>query len=156
MAKTGQLPKNRHTVTAYIAVKDAPRAIEFYKTAFGAVENYRLCEPSGRIGHAEITIGDTVIMLSEEYPDFGALSPHTLGGSPVKFHISVENADTAVKRAVDAGAAILRPVEKQFYGDRSGLVVDPFGFGWFIGQSVEDVSPAEMQSRWNKVFEAGT
>jgi PhnB protein len=155
MAKAAEAPRERHTVTAYIGVKDAPRAIEFYKKAFGAVENYRLTEPGGRIGHAEITIGNTVIMISDEYPDFGALSPQTLGGSPVKFHLAVENADVAVKRAVDAGASLLRPVEDQFYGERSGLVVDPFGYGWFIGHHVKDVSPQEMQSQWNKVFEAG-
>jgi PhnB protein len=142
------------SVTPYICVKDSAKAIEFYKQAFGAIEKYRLKEPSGRIGHAEISIGESVIMLSDEYPDYGALSPTSIGGSAVTFHVRVLDADAAMKRALGAGATLLRPVEKQFYGERSGMVTDPFGYRWFIGAHVEDVSPDEMQKRWNKAFES--
>jgi PhnB protein len=141
-------------VTAYICVKDSAKAIEFYKKAFGATENYRLKEPSGRIGHAEIAIGGSTMMLSDEYPDYGALSPPSLGGSPVTFHLRVADADAAVKRAVDAGGTLLRPVENQFYGERTGMVTDPFGYRWFLAAHVEDVSPDDMQKRWNKAFES--
>jgi len=141
------------TVTPYIIVKDANRAIAFYAAAFGAKENFRLTDPAGKVGHADIQIGDSHIMLADEHPDFGALSPQTVGGSPVKFHIAVENADAAVERAVKAGAAILRPVADQFYGERQGMVADPFGYSWSLAQHKADVSPAEMQRLWSKVFE---
>lgn len=153
MAKPSEIQTAKATVTAYICVKGAAKAIDFYKAAFGAIENFRLVEPSGRIGHAEIQIGNTMIMLSDEYPDFGALAPAAIGGSPVKFHIAVENADAAAKRALDAGATLVRAVDNQFYGERSGLVADPYGYAWFLAQHVKDVSPAEMQAEWNKAFE---
>ena len=101
-----------------------------YRAAFGAEEQFRLVEPGGRIGHAEIRIGNSTVMLSDEYPDFGALSPVTVGGSPVKLHLYVEDADALVARAVGAGATLLRPVRDQFYGDRSGMIVDPYGHSW--------------------------
>lgn len=137
------------TATAYLAVRNASRAIEFYKQAFGAREVFRLTEPSGKIGHAEIEIGTSRLMLSDEYPDFGALSPQALGGSPIKIHLEVEDVDAVVRRAVEAGATVLRPVKNEFYGERVGMVADPFGFAWFIATAIEDVAPEEMQRRFD-------
>jgi len=118
--------------------------------AFGAVERFRLVDPTdGRIGHAELDLGGVVVMLSDEYPDFGATGPEALGGSPVKFHLAVEDADAAFARALMAGATELRPLTNEFHGHRQGMVVDPFGHSWSISSPVEDVSHAEMQSRWN-------
>ncbi|HYI04410.1 MAG TPA: VOC family protein, partial [Reyranella sp.] len=115
----------------------------------------RLTEPSGKVGHAEIRIGDSVLMLNDEYPDFGAKSPTATGGSPVAFHIQVPDADKAVDRAVKAGATLMREVQDQFYGDRSGMVACPFGYRWFLATTKEVVSPEEMQKRWNKMMEGG-
>ncbi len=140
-------------VCPYLAVRGAARAIEFYKKVFGATEAYRLTDPSGRIGHAEINIGQSKIMLSDEWPDFGALSPETIGGSPVSFHLDVPNVDEMVQRAVDAGAILLRPVADEFFGERRGMVTDPFGFSWHISTAKEEVSPEEMQRRWNEALE---
>lgn len=138
------------TVSAYLCIKDAARAIEFYKQAFAATELYRLTEPGGtRIGHAEIRIGNTVVMLSDEYPEWGALSPQSIGGCPVRLSIEVPDPDAAVRRAADAGAAVTRPVKDEFYGHRAGLVTDPFGYSWFLTAVVEQVSPEEMQRRWD-------
>ena len=144
-----------HTLQAHMTVHDAKAAIAFYAKAFGATERFRLSEPSGRIGHAEIQIGDSVLMLNDEYPDFGAKSPAATGGSPVAFHIRVEDADKAVDRAVKAGATLVRPVQDQFYGARSGMVACPFGYRWFLAATKEVVSPQEMQKRWTKMLEAG-
>lgn len=139
------------SLSPYITVQNAAEAIEFYVAAFGATEVFRLIDPSdGRIGHAEIVIGGTTIMLSDEYPDFGALSPETVGGSPVKFQIYVEDVDAAFSAAVTQGAAEIRPVKDQFFGDRSGMLVDPFGHSWTLASKRESVSPAEMQKRWNE------
>jgi PhnB protein len=154
MSKKATTPA-QSTLTPYIVVKDAARAIDFYKAGFGAVELFRLTEPSGKVGHAELRINGGLLMLADEYPDFGALSPATIGGSPVKLHLYVEDADSAVAQAVTAGATLLRPVKDQFYGDRSGTVSDPFGHHWHIAARKEVVSPAEMQARWNKAFETG-
>jgi PhnB protein len=140
-------------VIPYLAVPDAARAIEFYQQVFGATEAYRLTDPSGKIGHAEIRIGESRIMLADEAPDWGHLSPATVGGCPVKFHLAVKNVDEMVQRAVDAGSILLRPVADQFYGERSGMVTDPFGFSWFISTTTSEVSPEEMQRRWNEAFE---
>jgi len=143
------------TVRAHITVHDAKEAIAFYGKAFGATEMFRLSEPSGRIGHAEIKIGDSILMLNDEYPDFGAKSPAATGGSPVAFHIRVADADQAVDRAVKAGATLVRPVQDQFYGDRSGMVACPYGYRWFLAAAKEVVSPDDMQKRWTKMLEAG-
>jgi PhnB protein len=138
------------SLSPYIAVKGAAEAIEFYKHAFGAEEQFRLVDPSdGRIGHAEINIGGMIMMLSDEYPDFGASSPESLGGSPVKFQIYVEDADAVFANAVNLGANELRPVAEQFFGDRSGMLLDPFGHSWTVATKTETVSPEEMQIRWN-------
>ena len=140
-------------VCPYLAVRDAARAIEFYQKVFGATEVYRLTDPTGKIGHAEILIGESKIMLADEAADWGHLSPETVGGSPVKFHLEVANADQMAERAVAAGAILLRPVADQFYGERMGMVTDPFGLTWFISTTKEQVPPAEMQRRWTEAFQ---
>lgn len=141
------------TLSPYIIVRDAAAAIAFYQRAFGATEELRLTDPNGRIGHAEIRIGTSAVMLADEHPEFGALSPATLGGSPVKLHLTVADADAAAARAVEAGATLLRPVQDQFHGNRSGMVVDPFGHSWFLSAELEPVSPEEMQRRYDKLLE---
>lgn len=137
-------------LTPYIAVKGGAEAIDFYVRAFGAEELFRLVDPAdGRIGHAELKLGESVLMIADEYPDFGALSPASLGGSTVKLHLRVEDADETVARAIALGALSLRPLQDEFYGERTGLIEDPFGYAWFIASQIEDVSPEEMQRRWN-------
>ncbi len=152
-AKVAPVPKGMPTPQAYLCVKSTAAAMKFYAKAFGAKEHFRLQEPSGKVGHAEMAIGNSRMMLADEYPDWGHLSPVTLGGSPVQFQIYVKNADIAVKKAVKAGATLVRAVENQFYGDRSGTVADPFGYKWMISHRVEIVTPKQMQKRWNKMFE---
>ena len=142
------MPAGYHTVTPHLVAQDAAAALAFYVRAFGAVERYRLVEPTGKIGHAEITVGDAVVMVCDEYPDFGAVSPAAYGGSPIKLLIYVNDCDAVVGRAIDAGATLLRPVKDQFHGDRSGMVVDPAGFTWTIATRREEVSPEEMQRRF--------
>jgi PhnB protein len=151
MPATKEQPE--HTVTPYLCVKDAAKALEFYVRAFKAKENFRLTEPDGKIGHAEFEIGNARLMISDEYPDFGALSPNTIGGSPIKLHMRVDNVDDFVKHAVAAGATMLRPPKDQFFGERNSMLADPFGHSWFVSMQIEDVSPAEMQRRWTKSFE---
>lgn len=149
------MPSQRPTPTAYLCVKDAARAIQFYAEAFGAREAFRLTGPTGKIGHAELAIGNSLIMLADEHPDFGALSPVSIGGSPVKFHLSVADADVAVEKAVKAGATLVRAVKDEFYGERTGMVADPFGYSWFLAATIEEVTPQEMQRRWTAVFPTG-
>jgi PhnB protein len=144
---------SQQTVTAYLCVKGAAKALDFYVRAFKAKEAYRLTEPDGKIGHAEFQIGNSRLMISDEYPDFGALSPQSIGGSPIKIHVSVDDVDAVVKTAVAAGATVLRPPKDQFFGDRNSVIADPFGHSWFVSTKIEDVSPAEMQRRWAKAFE---
>jgi uncharacterized glyoxalase superfamily protein PhnB len=139
-------------LSPYIAVGDANAAIEFYKRAFGAEELFRLVDPaSGKIGHAELRVGGGLLMISDEYPGFGALSPDSIGGSAVKLHIDVENAQQVVQSAEAAGATVLRKLELQFHGCKQALLADPFGYSWFVSELVEQVSPTEMQARWNKI-----
>lgn len=152
---TAKTPPSGQTVQAHMTVHDAAAAIGFYVKAFGAEELFRLVEPAGRVGHAEIRIGDTVLMMNDEYPDFGASSPAAIGGSPVAFRVLVPDADKAVERAVAAGATLVRPVQDQFYGDRSGMVACPFGYRWFLAAPKELVSPEEMQKRWTRMLEGG-
>jgi PhnB protein len=137
----------RQTATPYLCFKDAPAAIDFYKKAFGATEVMRLVGPDKKIGHAEIRIGNSTIYLSDEFPDHGALSPKTLGGSPVRMSLSVDDVDAVAARAVAAGAKEVRPIEDQFYGERSGQFADPFGYVWNISTVKEEMSGAEMQKR---------
>jgi PhnB protein len=136
------------TITPYITVKGAANAIEFYKKALGAVESAaRYTEPGGRVGHAEIAIGGARIMLADEHPEIQVLSPQTLGGSPTMFHLTVAEAGATVARAVAAGATVLRAVQDQPYGERSGTIEDPFGHRWMIATHLEDVSKEELQQR---------
>ena len=132
--------------------RDAARAIEFYKQAFGATEFMRLAEPSGKIGHAEMKIGDAVIMLADEYPDHGAISPQSLGGTAVTIHLYVGDVDALVTRAGAAGAKIERPPTDEFYGDRSATLSDPFGHRWMFASHIEDVSPEEMGRRYQAMM----
>ena len=141
------IPDGYHSVTPYLIVKGAARALEFYQKALGAKELMRLPGPDGRVGHAEIKIGDSRIMLADECPEMSATSPQALGGTPVGLCLYVEDADAVFNRAVAAGAKVVRPVQDQFYGDRSGTLEDPFGHKWTIGTHKEDVSPEELQRR---------
>lgn len=146
MATTTYKPQGYHSVTSYLIVDDAAKALDFYRDAFGAQEVFRL--PMGdKIGHAETRIGDTVLMLSDEWPDMNALSPNHRGGATASFMIYVEDADAAYAQAVKAGAQAERPVKQEFWGDRIGTVVDPFGHKWSLSTHVEDVAPEEMQKR---------
>ena len=138
-----------HELFAYLCVSDAAKAIEFYGKAFGAREKFRLAEPGGRVGHAEIELGAFTVMLAEEYPELNIRSPHAYGGTPVTIHLHVDNADEIIQRAVEAGATVDIPIADQFYGERSGSIRDPFGHRWNIGHHLEDVSPAEMQRRYD-------
>ena len=152
MAKSEQVAAGAGGLSPYIAVRDADAAIDFYKRAFGAEELFRLVDPtSGKIGHAELRLGRGLLMISDEYPDFGALSPDSIGGSAVKLHIDVDNAQRVVQCAEAAGATVLRKLELQFHGCKQALLADPFGYSWFVSESVEEVSPAEMQARWNSM-----
>ena len=140
------IPDGYHTVTAYLTVDDAAKAIDFYADAFGAIELYRL--PMGdMIGHAEVKIGDTHIMLSDEFADMNIKGPNARGGPTAAFMIYVEDADAGFARAIKAGATVDRAVETQFWGDRMGSVIDPFGHKWSLATHVEDVPPEEMQKR---------
>jgi PhnB protein len=139
-------------LTPYLAFKDAAGAIDFYVKAFGAKEQFRLAEPSGRIGHAEVKIRGALLMLSDEYPDFGALSAQSVGGCPVVLHLYVEDVDGFLDQAVKAGATLLRPAKDEFYGDRTGQVADPFGYKWMIATRKGNVTPQEMQKRWSKML----
>ena len=144
------IPDGYHTITPYLIVDGAARAIDFYKRAFGATETMRMPAPNGRIGHAEVRIGDSAIMLADEHPEMGALSPRHYKGSPVSLLLYVTDVDATVKRAVDAGAKIKRPVADQFYGDRTGGLEDPFGHLWWIATHIEDVTAEEMAQRASK------
>jgi PhnB protein len=140
------IPDGYHSVTPYLIVDDAEAALKFYREALGAEETVRL-PMGGKIGHAEIRIGNSMVMLSDEWPDMGALGPKTRGGATSSFVLYVEDADKAFDRAVKAGAKVDKPVENQFWGDRMGSVTDPFGHKWSFGSHVEDVSPEEMKKR---------
>jgi len=141
------IPEGYHTVTPYLIFTGASEAIAFYKKALGAEEVMRLGGPGGRIGHAEIKIGDSRVMLADEHPEIGALSPKTVGGSPVSIHLYVDDVDRAVERAVAAGAKLVRPVADQFYGDRVGRIEDPYGYRWFIATRKEDLTVEEIRRR---------
>jgi len=146
-SKAKPIPEGFHAVTPYLCVSGAADALEFYKNAFGAKELVRMADPSGKVGHAEIQIGDSIIMLADEYPEMNFRSPRTIGGTPVTIHLYVDDVDTVVDRAVSAGGKIVRPVADQFYGDRSGVVEDPFGHSWNVSTHVEDISPEEIEKR---------
>jgi PhnB protein len=141
------IPEGYHTVTPYLIVKGAARALDFYKKAFNASELFRMADPSGNVGHAEIQIGNSRIMLGDESPEMGARGPETLGGSPVGICLYVEDVDRLFKQAIAAGGKEERPVKDQFYGDRSGTLRDPFGHQWTIATHKEDVPPDELKRR---------
>ena len=141
------IPKGYGEVTPYLSIRGAAEAIDFYKKAFGAAELMRMPGPEGKLGHAEIRLGGSRVMLSDEYPPMDFLGPQSRGGTTVHLHVYVKDVDAVVKRAVDAGAKLVRPVEDQFYGDRTGTVQDPFGHVWHFATHVEDVPAKEMQRR---------
>jgi PhnB protein len=150
--KVKAIPDGYEGATPYICCKGAAKALEFYKAAFDATERMRMAEPSGRIGHAEFSIGRAVIMLADEYPEIGVVSPQSLGGTPVTLYIYVDDVDGLAKRAEQAGATVRRPVADQFYGDRSVTLVDPFGHVWMFATHIEDVEPDEMKKRAAKAM----
>ncbi len=139
------IPEGFHSVTPYMTVRNAARAIEFYKQAFGAVEKGVMNSPDGKVAHAELQIGDSIIMLGDEFPEMGALSPQSTGGAGMGLHIYLEDVDSAFDRAVKAGATVEMPVADMFWGDRYGKLADPFGHKWSIGTHKRDVSMSEME-----------
>jgi PhnB protein len=144
------IPEGYHTITPYLAVKDGRAAIEFYKKALNAQELFSMVNPDGRIGHAELQIGDSRMMLADEHPEINFRGPRTIGGSPIFIHLYVDDCDAWFNRAVAAGAKVMRPLEDQFYGDRGGQVEDPFGHVWYFASHKEDVSPEELEARAKK------
>lgn len=143
-----------HELFAYLCVKNAAEAIEFYTKAFGAHEKFRLREPSGRIGHAELDFGCATLMLADEFPEYGIRAPEPAGGTPVTIHLHVDNADEVIAHALEAGATLEIAPADQFYGERSGCIRDPFGHRWNIGHQIEDVSTTEMQRRYTDMLQA--
>ncbi len=148
-----RVPEGYHRVTPHLTVRNAAAAIDFYKKAFGAVENSRVPGPDGKsIMHAELQLGDSRIFLNDEFPDMGALSPLAFKGTAVTVHLYVADADKQFKQALDAGAEVVMPLADQFWGDRYGVVKDPFGHHWSIGSHIEDLTPAQMQQRMAKAM----
>ncbi|MES1150846.1 MAG: VOC family protein [Dongia sp.] len=155
-AKPSPVPKGYRSIQPYLIVDGAAKAIAFYKTAFGAKERMRLDAPGGRIGHAELEIGDCVIMLADEAPQWDAYAPAKYGGSPLSIMVYVADVDAVVKKAVAAGAKLIREVKDQFYGDRSGGITDPFGHHWHIATHIEDVSEKEVKRRMAAMAKGGS
>jgi PhnB protein len=149
------IPTGYHSVTPYLIVSNAQRAIEFYKQAFGATEVLRLQSPDGKVGHAEVKIGDCHVMLADEFPDMGAKSPQSIGGTPVGFCIYLPDVDVAFDKAVAAGGNVERPVQDQFYGDRAGTIIDPFGHKWTLATHIEDVPQEEVERRFAAMMKQG-
>jgi uncharacterized glyoxalase superfamily protein PhnB len=141
-----------HELFPYLRVKNAGKAIDFYQRALGAIEKFRLTEPGGRIGHAELAFGGATVMLSEEYPELGLLGPESIGATSVSIHLHVDDCDALIRQAVAEGAKLLREPSDAFYGERSGTVRDPFGHEWLIGHSIEQVTPEEMQRRYDELM----
>jgi PhnB protein len=147
MADAKPIPEGYPQVTPYLHVDGADAAIEFYGKVFGAKERMRMPGPGGKVGHAELEIGESLIMLADPFPEMGVQGPKEIGGTPVMISVYVEDVDSAFEAAVEAGADVLRPVENQFYGDRTGQFEDPFGHRWSVATHVEDVPPDEMEKR---------
>jgi PhnB protein len=145
-----------HELFAYLCVNDSAKAIAFYAAAFGATEKFRLTEPSGRIGHAELDFNGITVMLCDEFPEYNIRGPQAFGGTAVTIHLHVDNADQVIERAVDAGATLEMKPSDAFYGERSGVVRDPFGHRWNIGHSIEKVTPEEMQRRYTAMMQSST
>jgi len=156
MSKVSHIPQGYNSVTPYLIIKGAAQAIDYYKKVFGATEVFRMDQPGGKVGHAELKIGNSHIMLADENPNLGQghASAASIGASPVSLYLYIPDVDGVVERAVAEGAKILKPVQDQFYGDRSGFIQDPFGHLWGIATHVEDVSPAEIAERAKKVMQA--
>lgn len=154
MSEISYIPKGYNTVTPYLIIKGAAKAIEYYKSVFGAAVVVRMDGPDGRIGHAELKIGDSHIMLADEVPEMGYRSAESIGASPVSLLVYIPDCDQVVAKAVAGGAKILKPVADQFYGDRSGFIQDPFGHLWGVATHIEDVSPQEMKERMKKMTPA--
>ena len=152
MANVKPIPQGYHSVTPYLFIKGAASAIDYYKKVFGAEERMRMPGPDGRVMHAELQIGDSTVMLADENLQIGAKSPKTIGGTSSSLHVYVQDVDTTAQKAVDAGAQLVRPVQNQFYGDRSGTLIDPFGHMWSVATHIEDVSPEEMKKRMEKAM----
>ncbi len=146
------IPEGYPQVSPYLCVDGAEAAIGFYVHVFGATERVRMPAPGGKVGHAEVQIGDSIVMLADEFPDMAQRSPKALGGTPVTFNVYVGDVDSVFDRALAAGATVVRPVENQFYGDRSGQFEDPFGHRWNVASHVEDVSPEEMERRSSELM----
>jgi PhnB protein len=151
-SQTRQIPEGFHTVTPYLVVRDAAGAIDFYKQAFGAEELFRLEGPPGKIGHAEIKIGDSIIMLADEMESGDCRSPHSLGGTAVNILLYVKDVDQVFNQAVSAGAKVAMPLDDMFWGDRYGQVTDPFGHSWALATHKEDIPPEELQKRAQMAF----
>jgi PhnB protein len=147
-----KIPDGHNSVSPYLIVAGAERALDFYKRAFGATELFRHKAPDGKVGHAEVRIGDTVIMIADEFPDHEAHAPKKFGGSPVSLHMYVEDVDAVAAKAIAAGATVKRPVADQFYGDRLGTLEDPFGHTWHVSTHIEDVPPDELDRRAKKAM----
>lgn len=152
MSTPKPIPEGMHTVTPSLKMKDAAKAIEFYKEAFGATERGRFDNPGGGVMHAELLIGDSVVMLGEEMPEMGAKGPKTLGGTPVRLHIYTEDVDSLFARAAKAGATVLMPVADQFWGDRYGVLADPFGHEWSIATHTKDLTMEQMKKAAEELF----
>jgi len=154
MSKVNYIPKGYNTITPYLVVKGAAKAIDYYKNVFGATVVVRMDGPNGTVGHAELQIGDSRFMLADENPQMGNRSAESVGGSPVSLYVYLPDCDKVVEKAVAQGAKVLKPVADQFYGDRSGFIQDPFGHLWGIATHVEDVSETDMKERMKKVMQA--
>lgn len=156
MNKVSHIPEGYNSITPYLVVKDAAQAIEYYKKVFGATEILRMDQPNGKVGHAELKIGNSHIMLADENPKMGEgyTSAATIGATPVSLYLYIPDVDRVVERAVREGAKLLKPVQDQFYGDRSGFIRDPFGHLWGIATHIEDVAPKELQERAKKAMQA--
>jgi PhnB protein len=150
------VPEGYNSITPYLIIRGAAQAIEYYKSVFGATEVFRMDQPDGRVGHAELQIGNSRIMLADENPSLGAghASAASIGASPVSLYLYIPDVDSVVERAASSGAKVLKPVEDQFYGDRSGFIQDPFGHLWGIATHVEDVSPQQLEERMRKAQQA--
>jgi len=153
---TKSIPDGYHSVTPYLIVKGAAEAMKFYIRAFGAAELMRMAGPDGRIGHAEMRIGDSVIMLADEHPEIGHRGPQSLGGAAVSLMVYVDDVDEVFKQALASGAKEIRPLKDQFYGDRSGTLQDPFGHQWTLATHIEDVAPEELRRRAEKSMQSAT
>ena len=147
------IPDGYHAVTPYLAVKQAADAIEYYKRAFGAKERMRLDAPGGKVGHAELQIGDSIVMVADEYPQMDFRSPDHYGGTAVSLHLYVKDVDASFRTATEAGGKPVRPVQDQFYGDRTGTIRDPFGHVWHLATHKEDLAPEELEKRARAMFE---